>query len=99
MSKTRTYRIWKNMKQRCLNENCPHFPAYGGRGIGIQPDWLGFAGFYADVLDAPDGLSIDRIDNDAGYGPRNWRWATPAMQAANRRPKSKTKRAAPSGTP
>jgi hypothetical protein len=81
------------MKQRCYNPNNKDYPNYGGRGIGIDDlDWRSdYQAFYADVLDPPLGMSLDRTNNDLGYGPSNWRWAPPAVQRANQRPPRKRK--------
>jgi hypothetical protein len=88
----RAYQCWQNMKARYLNPQHRQYPDYGGRGITVCERWLIFENFYADMGDPPDGLSIDRINNDGNYEPRNCRWATVAEQLANRRPQQKRRR-------
>lgn len=85
LSRSRTYKSWCGMKDRCLNAESTHFKDYGGRGIKIDPEWMTFDGFLADMGEAPAGCSIDRIDNNAGYNASNCRWATPLIQSRNRR--------------
>lgn len=82
------------MLQRCFNPHHDKYPYYGGRGITVCEDWLSFENFLADMLDPPDGLSIDRIDNDGNYERGNCRWATLSAQAANRRPRKQKRRRA-----
>lgn len=82
---TRTYRIWKAMRTRCNNPNSPAFSRYGGRGIKVCSRWDSFSAFLADMGEAPEGLSIERKNNDRGYEPENCRWATPKEQARNMR--------------
>jgi len=80
------YNIYRNMKQKCLNENHPRYSDYGGRGIKICQHWLAsFENFYADMGDRPSGLSLDRKDNNKGYSKENCRWATPREQNLNQR--------------
>jgi hypothetical protein len=85
MSKTRAYHCWQNLLQRCFNPKNDRYHYYGGRGITVCEDWRRFENFYADMLDPPPGLSIDRINNDGGYESSNCRWATPLVQIKNRR--------------
>jgi hypothetical protein len=93
MTRSRIYVAWNDMKQRCFNRQNKYYRDYGGRGITVCADWLTFKNFYADMGEPPDGMSLDRINNNGNYESRNCRWATRAMQHANRRrPRRRTKK-------
>lgn len=85
MEGTRTYRIWAGMKNRCQNPNAQFWERYGGRGITVCDEWQSFKGFYDSMGEAPEGYSIERIDNDRGYNPENCCWADNAAQGRNKR--------------
>ncbi len=87
---TRLNGIYRQMKQRCLNENSPRYSDYGGRGITICKEWLGKNGFcsfkdWALKNGYAEGLSIDRRDNDGNYCPGNCRCAPLKGQNTNTR--------------
>jgi hypothetical protein len=87
MTKSTTYNTWKGMKARCHNPRSKDYPNYGGRGLVVCEQWrTSFEAFLADMGPRPSPRhSLDRRDNDKGYGPDNCRWITPAEQQHNTR--------------
>lgn len=88
----RLYAVWKAMRQRCMNPHDKFYPDYGGRGISTCNEWNDYEKFrewaYSNGYDptAPFGEStLDRINNDLGYSPKNCRFVSLKTQANNRR--------------
>ena len=77
--KTRIYRIWKAMKQRCTNPNAANYRWYGGKGIKVCAEWENdFDAFLAWAIahGYENGLELDRKDSNQDYSPANCRWLT-----------------------
>lgn len=83
----REYRAYMDMLNRCYYKKHNRYHRYGGRGIQVCPRWRGergFDNFYDDMGKCPDGLQLDRIENDADYSPDNCKWSTRKEQCLNR---------------
>ena len=76
---------WRCMRDRCTKPTAKNYNIYGGRGITVCARWMEYTNFLADMGPPPPGTSLDRIDNNKGYGPDNCRWATRSEQQKNKR--------------
>lgn len=86
MCRSRQYRIWRGMVNRCYREQEVSYPRYGGKGITVCDEWrYDFLAFWRDMWQSYfDGATIERKDNAKGYDKDNCRWATVAEQNRNK---------------
>lgn len=83
LSKSRTYKSWCGLVARGTGKS--NIRNYGSRGIAVCNRWLKFENFLHDMGEAPEGASIDRINNNGGYMKSNCRWADTKVQGRNTR--------------
>lgn len=74
------------MIKRCEHRNRRDYQHYGARGIRVCEEWHDFEVFYewAMTHGYRQGLTIDRVNNNAGYNPGNCRWISARANANNR---------------
>lgn len=81
------YGVWCGMKSRCNNINHFAYQYYGARGISVCDRWIySFENFLSDMGDRPTPEhTLERKDSNGNYEPSNCIWATPVVQANNKR--------------
>ena len=87
MTDTSEYRTWSSMKRRCLTKTSKEYKYYGGRGITICERWVNsFQNFLKDMSMKPTSLhTIERVDVNGNYEPKNCIWIPKSEQYKNRR--------------
>jgi hypothetical protein len=82
MCGTTEYHIWSSMLNRCKKNR------KGYENITVCKRWRdSFSSFYADMGPRPKDRTLDRINPNKNYTPKNCRWADLNTQARNRRGK------------
>ena len=87
-SNTRLFKIWMNIRNRCVRCTASDYKYYGGRGISVCNEWANsFEAFYSWAVSNgyEEHLTIDRIDVNGNYCPENCRWVTMKVQSQNKR--------------
>ena len=91
-SKTRLYKVWQGMINRCRNPKHEYYSYYGGRGIEVCNEWkkdfLVFRKWslengYDENAEFSE-CTLDRIDNNGNYEPSNCRWVSMKEQSRNK---------------
>lgn len=77
------YHSWASMWQRCTNPKRYGYKHYGGKGVTVCPEWKDFVVFLRDMGPRPRGFSLERVDVNGNYEPRNCKWASTTEQARN----------------
>jgi hypothetical protein len=78
-----TWVSWKCMRARVMYPGSSKYAKY--HNFTIDPRWDKYENFHEDMGDRPEGMTLDRKDNNGGYCKENCHWATPKQQARNKR--------------
>jgi len=92
LTKTKGYKLWCNIIQRCYNPKNHSYKYYGEKGVVMEDyfkssyenfiDWIKGIANYNNWLNSSE-LSLDRIDNTLGYVRGNLKFSTKTEQVEN----------------
>ncbi len=90
MSRTKLYKKWQGIKDRCKNNKHKY---YGKKGIVVCTKWQTFEPFMKWALNNgyDNNLTIDRKDTNGNYEPTNCRFVNRSIQQQNRNKIKNTK--------
>lgn len=89
----RLYRIWIEMRSRCMNPKRKNYKWYGGKGIKVDDRWYVYLNFHEDMSQAyyehvkkfgEKNTSLDRINVNGHYCKENCKWSTLKEQHSNK---------------
>ena len=81
-SRSRTYVSWCSMWTRCTNRNTRSYETYKHREPPMR--WKSFTNFLEDMGECPEGMSLERVDNNLPYSKENCKWIPTSHQSRNR---------------
>lgn len=86
-SKTRLYKTWKGIRERCYSLGHTSYKDYGRRGVRVCKEWHKFETFkkWATQNGYRNNLTIDRKNPFGNYEPGNCRWITRSKQGRTKR--------------
>lgn len=81
------YNIWNHTKQKCLYKNNASYKYFGAIGIKLCKEWHDFKNFYDWAISNgyKSGLTLDRININKDYEPKNCKWVTIKERHNNRK--------------
>ncbi len=92
LTKTKGYKLWCNIIQRCYNPKNHSYKYYGEKGVIMEDyfknsyenfiNWIKGIAHYNEWLNSSE-LSLDRIDNTLGYSRGNIKFSTKTEQVEN----------------
>ena len=92
LTKTKGYKLWCNIIQRCYNPKNHSYKYYGEKGVIMEDyfknsyenfiNWIKGIANYEKWLNSSE-LSLDRIDNTLGYVRGNIKFSTKTEQVEN----------------
>lgn len=94
LSGSRLWHTYYGILSRCYDKRDKSYERYGGRGIKVCKEWRdSFESFVSWSMSSGynDKLTIDRINNNGNYEPKNCKWSDDKEQARNRRSNSMIK--------
>ena len=83
--KNASYNSWRAMLRRCTKPLDKDYKWYGAVGVTVCSEWLDYKVFAEDMGEPKGTQTLDRIDAYGDYTKANCRWASPTVQARNKK--------------